>query len=256
MFANILSLWQKWKWKFSVMLFPDSPKSTLCSRQFLNTFAVWVHSRVHFSQNLLSITSNKMQWQPCCTLIPGFFYQSLHFVNKNKFHDTRPRSSYLISCLFFTFLFYFLFFPLNSTSPRLKGDCFPPTPSSVSSNKIMIFLLFNSTFLLRSMDGLSSPELSPTGDRMSELSALVHKGEKRGFFLDKMPAPIQRQIEDENLQFLRNRAVYNQEYITFVRKLASCSLVSGLWSLEIDCWKIILITGPVLRVLMDPIANL
>eukprot|EP00057_Strongylocentrotus_purpuratus_P016370 XP_011670844.1 PREDICTED: ubiquitin carboxyl-terminal hydrolase 24-like [Strongylocentrotus purpuratus] len=75
-----------------------------------------------------------------------------------------------------------------------------------------------------SMDGLSSPELSPTGDRMSELSALVHKGEKRGFFLDKMPAPIQRQIEDENLQFLKNRAVYNQEYITFVRKLASCSL--------------------------------
>lgn len=122
------------------------------------------------------------------------------------------------------------------------------TPSSTSSNKIMIFL--NSTsLLLRSMDGLSSPELSPTGDRMSELSALVHKGEKRGFFLDKMPAPIQRQIEDENLQFLRNRAVYNQEYITFVRKLASCSLVSGLWSLEIDCWKMILTTRPVLTVL-------
>ncbi|XP_041474973.1 ubiquitin carboxyl-terminal hydrolase 24-like isoform X2 [Lytechinus variegatus] len=75
-----------------------------------------------------------------------------------------------------------------------------------------------------SMDGLSSPELSPTGDRMSELSALVHKGEKRGFFMDKMPAAIQRLIEDENLQFLRNRAVYNQEYFTFVRKLASCSL--------------------------------
>ncbi|XP_071490931.1 ubiquitin carboxyl-terminal hydrolase 24-like [Diadema antillarum] len=76
-----------------------------------------------------------------------------------------------------------------------------------------------------SMEQLSSPELSPTtGDRMSELSALVHKGEKRGFFVDSMPAAIQRHIEDENLQFLRNRAVYNEEYFTFVRKLASCNL--------------------------------
>ena len=74
----------------------------------------------------------------------------------------------------------------------------------------------------------SSPELSPhhEKDRLSELSALVRKGERGGLFVDKMPPGIQRAIHDENLQFLRYRGIYTNEYFTFIRSLASCNIVS------------------------------
>ncbi|KAL3868453.1 hypothetical protein ACJMK2_041259 [Sinanodonta woodiana] len=54
-------------------------------------------------------------------------------------------------------------------------------------------------------------------DSLMELTELVHKGERRGIFMEKMPASIQRLIHAENLTFVKNRDVYNQEYFKFVK---------------------------------------
>ncbi|XP_064607447.1 ubiquitin carboxyl-terminal hydrolase 24-like isoform X2 [Liolophura sinensis] len=56
-------------------------------------------------------------------------------------------------------------------------------------------------------------------DSLVELTELVHKGEKRGIFTEKMPAHIQQVIRSENLTFIRNRDVYSQDYFNFVRNL-------------------------------------
>ncbi|XP_070563005.1 ubiquitin carboxyl-terminal hydrolase 24-like isoform X2 [Ptychodera flava] len=71
----------------------------------------------------------------------------------------------------------------------------------------------------------SSPESSPRhdSDGLSMLTALVRKGEKRGIFLDQMPASIQQEIRDENLRFVKNKGVHNVEYFKFVRQLVSCN---------------------------------
>ena len=91
--------------------------------------------------------------------------------------------------------------------------------------------MFNIHIFLHStnrLEPVSSPELSPRqdGDRLSELSALVNRGERKGLFGDHMPPDIHRVIQDENLQFLRDRALYNQEYFNFIRSLVTCNLVS------------------------------
>ena len=63
-------------------------------------------------------------------------------------------------------------------------------------------------------------------DSLMELTELVHKGERRGIFTDKMPASIHRVIHAENLTFVKNRDVYNQEYFKFVKSLVGRNSVS------------------------------
>ncbi|XP_063403289.1 ubiquitin carboxyl-terminal hydrolase 24-like [Mytilus trossulus] len=58
-------------------------------------------------------------------------------------------------------------------------------------------------------------------DSLMELTELVHKGERRGIFMDDMPARIHQNIQAENLTFVKNRDVYNTEYFKFVRDLAA-----------------------------------
>ncbi|CAH1774066.1 unnamed protein product [Owenia fusiformis] len=60
-----------------------------------------------------------------------------------------------------------------------------------------------------------------SSDSLRELSELVHKGEKRGIFSDSMPARIQRGIRDENLKFMKNKNVYNDDYFTFMKDFVS-----------------------------------
>ncbi|XP_077980970.1 ubiquitin carboxyl-terminal hydrolase 24-like [Glandiceps talaboti] len=71
----------------------------------------------------------------------------------------------------------------------------------------------------------SSPESSPRhdSDGLSMLAALVRKGEKRGIFLDQMPASVQQEIRDANLRFMKNKGVFNVEYFKFVRQLVLCN---------------------------------
>ncbi|XP_070196439.1 ubiquitin carboxyl-terminal hydrolase 24-like isoform X2 [Littorina saxatilis] len=55
---------------------------------------------------------------------------------------------------------------------------------------------------------------------LMELEELVHKGEQRGIFVDKMPAPIQQAIHAQNITFVKNRDVYSTHYFTFLLALA------------------------------------
>ncbi|XP_052775472.1 ubiquitin carboxyl-terminal hydrolase 24-like isoform X3 [Mya arenaria] len=65
-----------------------------------------------------------------------------------------------------------------------------------------------------------------SSDSFVELTELVHKGERRGIFMDKMPPSIQRLIHSENLTFIKNRDVYNQEYFRFVKNLVARNTMS------------------------------
>ncbi|KAL4237154.1 Ubiquitin carboxyl-terminal hydrolase 24 [Mactra antiquata] len=65
------------------------------------------------------------------------------------------------------------------------------------------------------------PRSSRNSDSFVELTELVHKGERKGLFMDKMPASIQRMIHSENLTFVKNRDVYNEEYFRFVKNLVA-----------------------------------
>uniref|UniRef100_A0A8C6PJW9 Ubiquitin carboxyl-terminal hydrolase 24 n=1 Tax=Nothobranchius furzeri TaxID=105023 RepID=A0A8C6PJW9_NOTFU len=81
-----------------------------------------------------------------------------------------------------------------------------------------------------SLSAPSSPDVSPqssprppraNNDRLTLLTRLVRKGEKKGLFVEKMPASIYQMVRDENLRFMRNRDVYNSDYFNFVLSLAS-----------------------------------
>ncbi|XP_062568779.1 ubiquitin carboxyl-terminal hydrolase 24-like [Saccostrea cucullata] len=56
-------------------------------------------------------------------------------------------------------------------------------------------------------------------DSFMELTELVHKGEKKGIFMEEMPASIHQIIQAENLTFVKNRDVYNMDYFRFIREL-------------------------------------
>uniref|UniRef100_A0A672T582 Ubiquitin carboxyl-terminal hydrolase 24 n=1 Tax=Sinocyclocheilus grahami TaxID=75366 RepID=A0A672T582_SINGR len=81
-----------------------------------------------------------------------------------------------------------------------------------------------------SLSAPSSPESSPqssprppraNNDRLTLLTRLVKKGEKKGLFVEKMPARIYQMVRDENLKFMKNRDVYNSDYFNFTLSLAS-----------------------------------
>ncbi|TRY60346.1 hypothetical protein DNTS_013678, partial [Danionella cerebrum] len=81
-----------------------------------------------------------------------------------------------------------------------------------------------------SLSAPSSPEISPqssprppraNNDRLTLLTRLVKKGEKKGLFVEKMPARIYQMVRDENLKFMKNRDVYNGDYFNFTLSLAS-----------------------------------
>ena len=61
---------------------------------------------------------------------------------------------------------------------------------------------------------------------LMELTELVHKGEQRGIFVDKMPATIQQAIHAENITFVKNRDVYSSDYFAFLVRLTSRNSVS------------------------------
>ena len=65
-----------------------------------------------------------------------------------------------------------------------------------------------------------------SSDSFVELTELVHKGDQRGLFSDKMPARIQREIRENNQRFLRNSGVYNTDYFRFIRELTRVNAVS------------------------------
>ncbi|KAM7388544.1 hypothetical protein PAMP_024711 [Pampus punctatissimus] len=88
----------------------------------------------------------------------------------------------------------------------------------------------------------SSPDVSPqssprppraNNDRLTLLTRLVRKGEKKGLFVEKMPASIYQMVRDENLKFMRNRDVYNSDYFNFTLSLASVNAAMAKESLQL-----------------------
>eukprot|EP00095_Tigriopus_kingsejongensis_P003305 maker-scaffold355_size198070-snap-gene-0.39 protein:Tk03305 transcript:maker-scaffold355_size198070-snap-gene-0.39-mRNA-1 annotation:"ubiquitin carboxyl-terminal hydrolase 24 isoform x8" len=69
----------------------------------------------------------------------------------------------------------------------------------------------------------SEPAIAPR-ESFSELSDLVVKGEEKGIFLNKMPPPIERDIQEENLRFLENRDVFCTEYYNFITDLIQVNI--------------------------------
>lgn len=72
----------------------------------------------------------------------------------------------------------------------------------------------------------------PTGtgarESLSQLSDLLEKGDKTALFqMNRMPANIEREINEENLRFLQNRDVYCDDYYKFVIELVSTNLNSA-----------------------------
>uniref|UniRef100_A0A8C4VCQ0 Ubiquitin carboxyl-terminal hydrolase 24 n=1 Tax=Falco tinnunculus TaxID=100819 RepID=A0A8C4VCQ0_FALTI len=105
-----------------------------------------------------------------------------------------------------------------------------------------------------SLSAPSSPEISPqssprphrpNSDRLSILTKLVRKGEKKGLFVEKMPVRIYQMVRDENLKFMKNRDVYSSDYFSFVLSLASLNAVIKNSSyLTRNTWLVEYFVGP------------
>ena len=73
------------------------------------------------------------------------------------------------------------------------------------------------------------PVLTPRGsDSLSQLSELLHAGEERGIFAgtERMPLKILQNIREENLEFMKSKDVFSQEYYRFIHQLVSANVVS------------------------------
>ena len=69
-----------------------------------------------------------------------------------------------------------------------------------------------------------------------ELTELVHKGEKKGIFMDEKQASIHQIIQAENLTFVKNHDVYNAHRFRFIRDLVAINMVNiWFWVIQTVC---------------------
>ena len=54
---------------------------------------------------------------------------------------------------------------------------------------------------------------------MSELTELVSKGDEKGLFRTVLPPSIEQAVRSENLDFCKNRAIYDNDYFRFIYTL-------------------------------------
>lgn len=55
-----------------------------------------------------------------------------------------------------------------------------------------------------------------TNDSLSELTELVSKGDEKGLFRTFLPSSIEQTVRSENLDFCKNRAIYDTDYFNFI----------------------------------------
>ncbi|TRY69996.1 hypothetical protein TCAL_02811 [Tigriopus californicus] len=108
---------------------------------------------------------------------------------------------------------YMLFYEYTG-SPSTKSGKMPRKNSSQSQSRLSARKNARKT---------SEPAIPPR-ESFSQLSDLVVKGEEKGIFLNKMPPPIERDIQEENLRFLENRDVFCREYYTFITELIQVNM--------------------------------
>lgn len=78
------------------------------------------------------------------------------------------------------------------------------------------FNLFNKIFFRKS---------KVSSDSLSELAELVSRGDEKGLFRTCLPASIEQMVKSENLEFCKNRTVYDNEYFQFIYEMVKISKV-------------------------------
>ena len=68
----------------------------------------------------------------------------------------------------------------------------------------------------QSKDILNSHAYKITKDSFSELAELVTKGDEKGLFCTGLPPAIEQIVKSENLEFCKNRAIYDLDYFKFM----------------------------------------
>lgn len=71
----------------------------------------------------------------------------------------------------------------------------------------------------RKKEILASEAYSFSRDSLSELSELVSKGDEKGIFRYGMPPAIEQIVRSENLEFCKNRSIYDASYFKFIYNL-------------------------------------
>ncbi len=110
----------------------------------------------------------------------------------------------------------------RTTTPRKATSVSRPANPSAAS--------MTATKTLSAARRVSEPHQSLAArDSLSELTNLLEKGERKGLFggLSRMPAAIERGVQEENLRFLENREVYCEEYYDFVQDLLKAVVLTG-----------------------------
>lgn len=51
---------------------------------------------------------------------------------------------------------------------------------------------------------------------MSQLAELISKGDEKGLFRTGLPPEIEHIVKAENLEFCKNRAIYDNDYLQFI----------------------------------------
>ncbi len=114
---------------------------------------------------------------------------------------------------------YMLFYESRKSSQMRKNTSKKSTTQSVS-----LAAANASQISLRKTSSPAIPAAAPR-ESWSQLSNLLEKGEKTGLFKQvssgRMPAHIERGIQEDNLRFMQNRDVFCEDYYRFV-----CDLIS------------------------------
>uniref|UniRef100_A0A7M5XH66 ubiquitinyl hydrolase 1 n=1 Tax=Clytia hemisphaerica TaxID=252671 RepID=A0A7M5XH66_9CNID len=95
-------------------------------------------------------------------------------------------------------------FSTHDARGQMFGDIFRSYPASPASSTAS-----------------SNPPSPGSKDSLSQLSALIRKGEKKGLFTENMPTYIKRNVNEANKEFMCNCDIYNKEYFLFIRELCN-----------------------------------
>ena len=64
-----------------------------------------------------------------------------------------------------------------------------------------------------------------SGDSLSELAELVSRGDEKGLFRTCLPPSIEQIVKSENLEFCKNRTIYDNDYFQIIYELVKISKV-------------------------------
>jgi hypothetical protein len=87
------------------------------------------------------------------------------------------------------------------------------------------FPFFKLIFLTKFIIYTYNRKSKVSGDSLSELAELVSKGDEKGLFRMSLPASIEQIVKSENLEFCKNRTIYDHDYFHFIFEMVKISKV-------------------------------